>query len=295
MLLTPDCILCIQKASLAAIRELTSDEELVKEVMADLLAIPALQGRDWSQTSPEIFELGFRKITEAFDNPDPFRSWKDRQNEKGLLLYPRLKSVIHDSADPLATAIKLAIIGNSLDLMWSEGSVEVEPLIRDKLGAPLPAEHLAAFEDRLSQSRLIVYIGDNCGEIAFDKLLIETLRDRSLAEVVFVVRSRPILNDATMEDARTVGLSEVATVIENGIDGPVPGTVVRRCSQEFRAAVEEADFIISKGGGNFDSLDEEKQIAHKLCYMLMSKCAPYRSHFNAPLYEPILFVPPLGQ
>lgn len=291
MLLTPDCILCIQKASLAAIRELTSDEAVVREIMTDILSIPALQGRDWTLTSPEVFEMGFRKITEAFGNPDPFRTWKDRQNQKGLGLYPQLKSVIRDSPDPLATAIKLAIIGNSLDLMWSEGSVEVEPLIRDKLSNPLSAEHLTAFKEWISRSRLILLIGDNCGEIAFDKLLIETIRERCAAEVIFAVRTVPILNDATLQDAQTVGLSEVARVIDNGIEGPVPGTVIRRCSEEFRAAVDEADFIVSKGGGNFDSLNEEKQIAHKLCYMLMSKCAPYKNHFNTPLYEPILFVP----
>jgi uncharacterized protein with ATP-grasp and redox domains len=293
MLLTPDCILCSYKASLAAIRELTADEALVKELMSDVLQIPALRGLDWTKTSPAIFETVLRKITSALGNPDPFKSWKDRQNQKGLALYPRLKPVVDGSVDPLATALNVAIMGNSLDVMWSGGSVDVEPLIRDKLSRSLPAEQVAAFKGRISRSRLVVYITDNCGEIALDRLLIETMRQSTSADVV--VRSEPTLNDATIADAIVVGLPEVATVIENGIDGPVPGTILNRCSQEVRASLDEASFIISKGGGNFDSLDEDKQIEHKLCYMLMCKCEPYRRHFDTPLNHPILSVGPIAR
>ncbi|MEW6140618.1 MAG: ARMT1-like domain-containing protein [Thermodesulfobacteriota bacterium] len=290
MLLTPDCIMCNYKASLAAVRELTSDEDMVREIMISVLQVPAMRGLDWSRTSPEVFEVIFRKIVAAFGNRDPFRAWKEMQNEKGLQLYPRVKPMVQSSPDPLVTALKLAIAGNSLDVMWSEGSVDVEPHIKSCLERVFPEETVTRFGDRIGKSRLIAYLTDNCGEIAFDKLFIEVIRQSFPAEVVVVVRNEPILNDATMEDARTIGLPEVATVIGNGIDGPLPGTIVQRCSGEVQRLLNDADLIISKGGGNFDSLSEATRLSEKICYMLMCKCLPYQRSFGVPMFEPILSV-----
>lgn len=288
MLFTADCILCNYKASLSAIRELTSDEESVRGLIADIMAIPAMRGLDWNLTSPEVFELAFRKIMATLDNTDPFKSMKARQNEKGMQLYAWLKSLVNESDDPLSMALNLAIIGNSLDLLWSEGCVNVEPIIRDRLGTPVPADNVLALTERLQSSELVVYLGDNAGEVVFDKLLIETMKSRIDAEIIFVVRSVPILNDVTLEDAYIAGIHEVATVMENGIDGPVPGTIVARCSEEVRNLIHRADIIISKGGGNFDSMEEEKDLLYKICFMLMCKCKPYHDYFNTDLYYPIL-------
>ncbi|MGD9076184.1 MAG: ARMT1-like domain-containing protein, partial [Desulfobacteraceae bacterium] len=88
---------------------------------------------------------------------------------------------------------------------------------------------------------------------------IETIREGQDVEIFFVVRSVPILNDVTLREAQFVGMDRVATVIRNGIDSPLPGTILKRCSRELRELVERADLIISKGGGNFDTLDEESE------------------------------------
>ena len=85
-----------------------------------------------------------------------------------------------------------------------------------------------------------------------------------------------------------MGLDEVSTVIENGIDGPMPGTILSRCSEEVRRLVQEADLIIAKGGGNFDTMDEEKMLGDNTFFMLMCKCVPYRDLFRSELYYPIL-------
>jgi uncharacterized protein with ATP-grasp and redox domains len=93
----------------------------------------------------------------------------------------------------------------------------------------------------------------------------------------------------TKEDAEFVGIHKLAKVIENGIDGPLPGTILGRSSEELRQWVERADLIISKGGGNHDTIDEEKESLKKdITFMLLSKCRPYYNHFDVPLYQPIL-------
>ena len=120
--------------------------------------------------------------------------------------------------------------------------------------------------------------------------MIETLKKEDNIEVVFVVRSVPTLNDVTQKEAKMVGIDKIASVIENGIDGPLPGTILKRCSKEVRELVGRADMIVSKGGGNFDTLGEEKKNLKKnITFMLMCKCIPYSDYFRTQLYHPILY------
>ncbi|MBI5250960.1 MAG: DUF89 family protein, partial [Desulfomonile tiedjei] len=224
----------------------------------------------------------------AFGNPDPFREWKDRENKKYLELYPWLKGLVVASEDSLFTAVNLAIMGNSIDPMGLQNPQDLEQAIEGLLAYPVPKERFADLKDRLEQSSLVIYLGDNCGEIVFDKLLIETMKAHYELEVVFVVRSMPTLNDATPREAALSGMDNVATVIENGIDGPLPGIILSRCSAQLRSLWSSADLVISKGGGNFDNLDEEESLTVPVYYMLMSKCIPYQDYFKVPVNYPIL-------
>jgi uncharacterized protein with ATP-grasp and redox domains len=175
--------------------------------------------------------------------------------------------------------------------MSSDGSVDIERFIEENLDRPLDPAQFERFEKKLSETSILLILGDNAGEIVFDKLLIETIRGSFSPAVVYVVRSVPTLNDATFKDAVTVGLDKVATVLENGIDGPFPGTKLSRCSEHVRKLVEGADLIIAKGGGNFDSLEEETHLHDRIFFMLMSKCRPYCNYFGADTLEPILAAP----
>ena len=173
--------------------------------------------------------------------------------------------------------------------MMSEDEAENEELLKDRMKSSVSKENYREFEAKLKPCRHVLYLGDNAGEIVFDKLLIQTIKKLNHVEVIFAVRSLPTLNDATRKEAKFVGLDEVSTVVENGIDGPLPGTILRRCSREMRTLFDRADLVISKGGGNFDTLDEEKENLKKnITFMLLSKCYPYYSHFGVPLDEPIL-------
>jgi uncharacterized protein with ATP-grasp and redox domains len=204
-------------------------------------------------------------------------------------LYPSLKQMVNEALDPLYTAVKLAILGNSLDLMVADSAFTFENSIKNRIEAPLSRKIYSAFEQQLRASNRLVYFGDNAGEIVFDKLLIETIKELHSAEIVFVVRSVPTLNDATLTEARSIGIDNIARLIENGIDGPLPGTLLNRCSSEVKQLVHRSDLIISKGGGNFDTLDEERKHLNKnISFLLLSKCEPYYRHFGVEIYQPIL-------
>jgi len=280
VLLQPDCISCIYKASLLAIRQLTSDADEIKAVISEIMQSPTLRDPAWELTSPEVFESALAKISSVFNTSDPFQVLKKRQNERAMALYPWLKTLVEESRNRLRTACHLAIIGNSLDVIWSGGTVDVEPLIRQQLCKPVLHDRFLNLEKRIRETRLVLILGDNAGEIVFDRLFIETLKSISDVEVVFVVRSVPALNDATAKEAAAVELDEIARIVENGIDGPLPGTVLARCSEQLRKLTEEADLILSKGGGNFDSLEEETHLHDKIFFMLMSKCVPYCEYFG---------------
>lgn len=291
MLLQPDCISCIYKASLSAIRQLTSDADEIKAVISEIIQSPTLRNPDWELTSPEVFESALAKISSVFNSLDPFHVMKKRQNERAMALYPWLKTLVEESKNRFRTACHLAAIGNSLDVIWLGGTVEVEPLIRQQLCKPVLYDSFLNFEKRIREARLVLILGDNAGEIVFDRLFIETLKSMFDVEIVFVVRSVPALNDATAKEAAAVELDKVARIVENGIDGPLPGTVLARCSQQLRKLTEEADLILSKGGGNFDSLEEETHLHDKILFMLMTKCVPYCEYFGTGMYDPILSPP----
>ncbi len=289
MLLKPDCISCILKMTITSIRKLQLDEDSVKELYSKILENPALRGFDWDITSPEVIEDVWKKITKRMHDPDPFYLEKSNQNKNVMALYPFLEKMVHADSDPLYPAVKLAILGNSLDFMVADTTLTFENSIKDRINVPLSNENYSKFKHRLQSSKHIIYFGDNAGEIVFDKLFIETIKKLYNLEIVFVVRSVPTLNDATIKEARSVGMDKIVKVIENGIDGPLPGTVLKRCSNEVNDLVRQSDLIISKGGGNFDTLDEErKHLKKKISFLLLSKCDPQYKTFGVKLYQPIL-------
>ena len=289
MLLKPDCIPCILKMTISSLRKLPLDESSVRDLYSEILENPALRGLKWDLTSPEVIEDVWRKIVKRMDAPDLFYSEKSSQNKKAMALNSFMEKMVNEDADPLYPAVKLAILGNSLDFMLADTALTIENSIKDRINTPLSTEDYANFKQQLQASKSVIYFGDNAGEIVFDKLLIQTIKKMYELEIVFVVRSVPTLNDATLKEAKSVGMDKLVKVIENGIDGPLPGTVLSRCSKEVNDIVRRSDLIISKGGGNFDTLDEErKHLNKKISFLLLSKCDPHFKNFGVNLYQPIV-------
>jgi len=289
MRIQPECIPCILTMSITAIRKLGIDDGAAKGLYGRILDIPSLRGRSWDVTSPEVLEGVMHLMMDATGTVDPFHEIKALQNRRIAEIVPFLRNILKEAPDPLHTAVKLAILGNTIDLMMGDRPTDIENSVAEKLKAPVSETAYQEFRRRLRECRSLVYLGDNAGEIVFDRLLMETIRELHAPDIVFIVRSMPTLNDATLNEARSVGIHEVATIVENGIEGPCPGTVLRRCSQEVMGLINHADMIISKGGGNFDALEEETgAVRDKITFMLLSKCTPYCNFFGVDLHQPIL-------
>ena len=237
----------------------TVHEQLLRQVLR------ALGAMDLRQSPPAMAQRIHRLIRELTGENNPYRDMKDRFNRLALDVYPRLKDRVEASADSLETAVRLAIAGNVIDMGVNNqlGDEEVYEAIDHALDAPFDAD-LAAFAEAASSARNILYLADNAGEIVFDKLLIEQI---PLEKVTVAVKGSPIINDATMADAEATGLTELVEVIDNGSDAP--GTILEDCSEAFRQRFDEADLIIAKGQGNYETLsDADKDIF----FILKAKC-----------------------
>jgi uncharacterized protein with ATP-grasp and redox domains len=182
----------------------------------------------------------------------------------------------------LETAFRLAIAGNIIDLgvKTSIAESDIEKIITNCLTADFDKSHFEYFIDSVSRSERILYLTDNAGEIIFDKLLIEQL---PLEKITVAVRGKPVINDATMEDAEFAGLTNIVNVIDNGSDAP--GTILEDCSQDFRDCFEKADLIIAKGQGNYETLSE---INKKIFFILKVKCPVIARNIGCEVGEMIL-------
>jgi hypothetical protein len=263
-----DCIPCILRVALSAIRYSTSDHEIEKKLFYETLRI--VETKPLDVTSPELIRDILVKIEEYTGCSDPFEEVKVNLNREALRLYPKAKEEIKNSQNPLYLATKKAIAAN-------KGDVMITPRLGEN--GDLPRSDFLKFKKKLEKANLLVYLGDNAGEIVFDKILVEEILRLYDTEIVFVVRSRPALNDATLDDAILVGMDKIVEVIDNGINEPLPGTLVDRVSKKLKNLLDRADLIIAKGGGNFETLADEDL---SVCFMLVAKCHPLANFFNIP-------------
>ncbi|HID93043.1 MAG TPA: DUF89 family protein [bacterium (Candidatus Stahlbacteria)] len=255
-----DCIPCFFKQALEAARMATNDEEKQRKVLdrvAGELPRFSLDG-----APAEIGSIVYKIVHEITGDSDPYKKVKERYNRIALSLYPKLKQEVEWSADRLLTAIRIAIAGNIIDFVVG-AKFDVEKELQKTLTCKFAIFDYAEFKRLAKKAENILYLADNAGETVFDRVLIEELDKK----VIYAVKEAPIINDATLEDAKFCEIDKVAKVISSGSDAP--GTILGLCSKEFLAYYNQADLIISKGQGNYETLSEERR---PIFFLLKAKC-----------------------
>lgn len=197
---------------------------------------------------------------------DPYRTLKQEYNRIALELLPLMRKIVREAANPLDAGIRLAIAGNVIDFGIYD-SFDLNRSIQDSLQLSIPHVDFMSFSRTLGESRRILYLCDNAGEIVFDRVLIELIRDMGKT-VTAVVKGSPVINDATTEDAASTFLYEAAAVIDNGSDGI--GTLLETCSEGFLKEYRAADMVISKGQANYETLMNEKD--KRIFFLFKVKC-----------------------
>ena len=262
------------RQALDAARQLSADMAFHERILRDVLRWTSEM--DLNQSPPVLGQRIHRHLRELTGNDDPYRQAKEDQNRLALELLPKLEAMVASAADPLETAIRLAMAGNVIDLGANSAitASHVYRSVQQALSAPFAGE-TDALRQALSTAQSILYIADNAGEVVFDRLLIEQL---SPPRVTLAVRGAPVINDATLADARATGLDALVVVIDNGSDAP--GTVLDDCGEAFLRYYREADLIIAKGQGNFETLSNAPD---NIFFLFQAKCPVIAAHVGQPV------------
>ncbi len=260
-----DCVPCFIRQALEAVRMVTDDEAAQGEIIRRALKKLASE-MDMSRPPPVLGQRIHRLIRELTGSRDPYREVKKRFNQYALELYPEMKRRIESFPDALEAGVRIAVAGNIIDFGVNAdlNDAQVLQAIDDALTQSIGPASVNEFRTAVVEARDIMYVGDNAGEIVFDRLLIEQM---PYERVTFIVRGEPVINDVTLEDAKATGMTELVNVIDNGSDAP--GTLLESCSREFRDRLDAADLVIAKGQGNYETLSE---IEKETFFLLRAKC-----------------------
>ena len=256
------CFFCFARAFERLIEKENISPEEKKCFASDMFGLFNEVKHDFSipMISRELHVL----LKQYSNNSDPYQEAKKQSNDLVLGMYPELKAIIFQSDNQFETALRLAIAGNIID--YGIGNYfDLQGTIDKVLNSDFTVDDSVELKQAISEAKTVLYLGDNCGEMVFDKLFIETMMHPNL---IYAVRGAPVINDATLDDAKYVGMDIVADVISNGYDAP--STILEHCSTEFLEVFDRADVIISKGQGNLEGL--LGQTNKEVYFLLMVKC-----------------------
>ena len=259
-----ECIQCFVRQALNSAQLLSDDEKIHEDIFRKVLS--ETSEMDYYMSPPKMGQRLHRMIRELLNDDDPYRQIKESSNRLAMELYPELKMKIEHSSDPLDLAVRYAIAGNIIDFGANSclDDFTIFKTLEFSTKKPLVPNTINDLRKTVNSVNNILYLGDNAGETVFDRLLIEQL---PYEKVTYAVRGRPIINDATYEDAKFAGITDLVEVIDNGSDAP--GTLLDDCSKEFCTRFEKADLIIAKGQGNYESLSDS---SGNILFLLMAKC-----------------------
>lgn len=237
-----------------------------------------LDERSEDITAPYMIYL-FQELYRKYVGPlTDYTAIKKSYNDLVLSMEEETRQRIEESEDPLMTALFLARVGNYIDFgAMKEVDTEVFLSLFDNITiSDKDYETYEHFLNECAEGRNFLLITDNCGEIVFDKLMLEQLHKRfPHLSVTALVRGEQVLNDATLEDARYVGLDRQAKLVSNGKS--VAGTVCELLPSEAKEVLDQADVILAKGQGNYESLAGQ---GRHIFYAFLCKCELFTERFQ---------------
>lgn len=277
MKLNPYCMCCAvnkQEEKIRKFPDMDKKTEYMKKVMS------ILSSAEEQDCSPSL-SVEIKKLYSEFWNcpAEDYTEIKKEFNQLMLNVEASVEEKIRTSADPLETALLYARIGNYIDFAALENVSQetMLKLLENENQEPLSQTEYANFQKDLSTAKTLVYLTDNCGEIVLDKLAVKILKEKyPQLNITVIVRGYPVVNDATMEDAEEIGLTDIVKVTGNGSN--VGGTWFPGLSNEARTLLEQADVILAKGQGNFETMND---CGLNVYYLFLCKCDLFQRLFHA--------------
>jgi uncharacterized protein with ATP-grasp and redox domains len=278
-----ECAACILSRAAAEAKEATTNPALRFRVMSELLR---LMNREFRPTSVPA-DLGTKRdrlIKRISGNDDPYKRNKRISNEKALKLLPYARKIVEEGyaqQDRFKRACLCAIVGNIMEFDIPGHKFTFGSLRKSfrEAAKDLVVDDVGSIYELAKKARTVLYLADNAGEIVFDTLLVEQLKNMGLT-VIVAVKGGAIINDATLEDAEVSGMSKIADkIITTGTDAV--GFALKEVSPEFLEIYNSVDLVFAKGMGYAETLTEYKlKKPHALLFR--TKCSPVADYFSVP-------------
>jgi len=280
MFFDPACIPCIIHQAYNSIKLFTDgDKDIQLKVMKEVCAEIRNINKDY--TAPMFSSIIQTLVEKNLGIKNPYKKIKENNLKMAKQFIPYLEKMIESSCNKLEISIRAAIAGNTIDLGANprfDLEYEINRITSDSIILP----GLKRFSEDLTKSSLILFIGDNYEEALFDILLLKQLAGK---RVVYAVRSRPILNDITLEDAKNLVIDKICEVIESG--STMGGTDLSAATKEFSDLYKTADMVISKGQGNYETLMNEER---PIYFMFKIKCEAISGRCGYPVGKGVLIL-----
>lgn len=270
MRISQSCAECLYKRQ----KNKTDNTEYLAEIKA------LLDNRKETDTSPYMVYLFNKVHVRYFGKGADYSVIKKQYNDLVLAMEDSLRHEINSAEEPLAKAMMMSRAGNYIDF-GAMNSVDRDEFLSLFSNTEMREDDRKTYESFLREctdAKTFLLICDNCGEIVLDKLMLEQLKLRfPHLTVRAMVRGDNVLNDATAEDAKYVGLDAEAEIISNG--EAVAGTIYEMLPDEAKNVLDHSDVILAKGQGNYESLSGQ---GRHIFYEFLCKCELFTSRFNVP-------------
>ncbi|MEM2281572.1 MAG: ARMT1-like domain-containing protein [Candidatus Bathyarchaeia archaeon] len=278
-----ECAACIVSRAAAEIKMATTNPALRFRAMMELLYMLRREFKP-SAVPADLGTKRDRLVKRVTGNNDPYKQSKRLCNENALKLLPYARRLVEEGytqRDRFKRACLCAMVGNIMEFDIPGHNFKAGMLKKSLMeaGKDLVVDDIDKIYDAAKNSSKILYLTDNAGEIVFDTLLVEQLKDMGL-EVIVAVKGGPVINDATMEDAEVSGITKIADkVITTGTDAV--GFAPKEVSAEFMEVYKSVDMVFAKGMGYAETFTECKlEKPHALLFR--TKCEPVANFFAVP-------------
>jgi hypothetical protein len=238
---------------------------------------------DFNQPPVVFGRIIYRTISKISGVEDIFAKEKLKIEDFFNRRISYLEKILEKATDSLYTAAKLSCLGNTVD--FGAGKFpNLKKIMSEAKYIRFKINHFNIFKNKLKDAKNILFIADNCGEVFFDRLFMEAILNYNpKTNIFYATRSSPIINDVLISDAKKAGIDKFAKIISSGCD--FPGLILSKTSTYFRKIWKESDLVISKGQGNFESLQSNK----KIFYIFKIKCVTVSEHLSLPV-DSLLFL-----
>ncbi len=235
------------------------------------------------ETAPVVHSKLIEIQKEIFNNNLSYEDEKKTFNDLMLREENKIKNRIELASDSVNMAIRYARVGNYIDFAALNDVSETQllELLSQAETSGLDEVEYANFVKDMKEAKSLVILADNSGEIVLDKIMIEEIKKTYHSiNVTLIVRGYPVINDVTKDDAIYVGMDKVAEIVGNGTS--IAGTALELINDKAKNRIMNADVILSKGQGNFETLN---MCGLNIYYVFLCKCQWFVNQFGIKKLE----------